>query len=128
MGLIKSFYESNLAVQKAARLILDREESLRLFECGNPLGTKRQLGAAEKWLYRIDVCAKRENILLCEEAEVLALQKGVHVLGSHRFAMSGENKSSFVRVPIASPDMETELRKGLRRRQMLEKGRVRFFV
>ena len=51
--------------------------------------------------------------LTSEELELLALQKGIHVLGSHRFAMQNENKSSYVRVSVASPDTEDDLKKGL---------------
>lgn len=45
--------------------------------------------------------------------ELLALQKGVHILGSHRFAMQNEQKSSYIRVSVTSPDTEDDLRKGL---------------
>lgn len=48
-----------------------------------------------------------------EEAELLALQKGIHILGSHRFAMQNEQKSSYIRVSVTSPDTEEELRRGL---------------
>ena len=48
-----------------------------------------------------------------EEMELLALQKGVHILGSHRFAMQNEQKSSYIRVSVTSPDTEDDLRKGL---------------
>lgn len=51
--------------------------------------------------------------LTSEETELLALQRGVHVLGSHRFAMTSVKKSSYVRVSVASPDTEGDLRKGL---------------
>lgn len=51
--------------------------------------------------------------LTAEETELLALQKGVHVLGSHRFAMHSGQKSSFVRVSVTSPETEEELRRGL---------------
>ena len=47
--------------------------------------------------------------LASEEAEVLALQKGIHILGSHRFAMGSRNKSSYVRLSIASPSSESDL-------------------
>ena len=47
--------------------------------------------------------------LTSEEAEILALQKGIHILGSHRFAMGIHDKSSYVRLSIASPDSETDL-------------------
>lgn len=51
--------------------------------------------------------------LTSEEAELLALQKGIHILGSHRFAMQNEQKSSYIRVSVTSPDTEEELRRGL---------------
>ncbi len=67
--------------------------------------------------------------LTSEELELLALQKGIHVLGSHRFAMQNENKSSYVRVSIASPDTEDDLRKGLLLlKNILEEKQVNFFV
>ena len=69
MGMIKPFYESNQAVRNAARLVLDREESIRLFEYSNPLGTKRQINAARKWLRRIGVDAGEENVLLSAGAK-----------------------------------------------------------
>ncbi len=51
--------------------------------------------------------------LTSEEMELLALQRGVHILGSHRFAMQSKQKSSYIRVSITSPDTEDDLRKGL---------------
>lgn len=69
MGMIKPFYESNQIVRNAARLVLDREESIKLFEYSNPLGTKRQINAARKWLHRIGVNAETENILLSAGAQ-----------------------------------------------------------
>ncbi|MCH5262092.1 MAG: PLP-dependent aminotransferase family protein [Lachnospiraceae bacterium] len=47
--------------------------------------------------------------LASEEAEVLALHKGIHILGSHRFAMGSQNKSSYIRLSIASPSSKTDL-------------------
>ncbi len=69
MGMIKPFYETNQTVRDAARLVLSREESIRLFEYSNPLGTKRQIRAALKWLHRIGVNAEEENILLSAGAQ-----------------------------------------------------------
>lgn len=69
MGMIKPFYESNHAVQNAARLVLSREESIRLFEYSSPLGTKRQINAARKWLRRIGIDVGEENILLSAGAQ-----------------------------------------------------------
>lgn len=51
--------------------------------------------------------------LTSEETELLALQRGVHILGSHRFAMTSIRKSSYIRVSVTSPDTEDDLRKGL---------------
>lgn len=51
--------------------------------------------------------------LTSEELELLALQRGVLLLGSHCFAMRNEKKSSYVRVSVTSPDTEKELKRGL---------------
>lgn len=47
--------------------------------------------------------------LTSEEAEILALQRGIHILGSHRFEMGSHDQSAFVRLSIASPDSDTDL-------------------
>ena len=52
---------------------------------------------------------KLPDNLTSEEAEILALKKGIHILGSHRFAMGSHNKSAYVRLSIASPDSEADL-------------------
>lgn len=69
MGMIKPFYESNHAVRNVARLVLSHEESIRLFEYSSPLGTKRQINAARKWLRRIGIDVGEENILLSAGAQ-----------------------------------------------------------
>lgn len=69
MGMIKPFYENNHAVRDAARLVLNREESIKLFEYSNPLGTKRQINAARKWLCRIGIDVGEENLLLSAGAQ-----------------------------------------------------------
>ncbi len=69
MGMIKPFYESNQTVQNVARLVLSREGSIKLFEYSDPLGTKRQIRAALKWLHQIRVNAGEENILLSAGAQ-----------------------------------------------------------
>lgn len=69
MGMIKPFYENNQTVRNAARLILSREESIKLFEYSSPLGTKRQINAALKWLRQIGVSAETENVLLSAGAQ-----------------------------------------------------------
>lgn len=67
--------------------------------------------------------------LASEELELLALQKGIHVLGSHRFALLNDNKSSYVRVSVASPDTEDDLKKGLLLlKNLFEEKRMDFFV
>lgn len=65
-----------------------------------------------------------------EELELLALQKGIHVLGSHRFAIQNVNpSSSFVRVSITSPRTENELKSGLLiLKSIFEEKRTEFFV
>ena len=65
-----------------------------------------------------------------EEVELLALQKGIHVLGSHRFAMQTENQSdAFVRVSVSSPRTVEELRNGLLiLKRIFEEKRTEFFV
>ncbi len=64
-----------------------------------------------------------------EEIEILALQKGVHILGSHRFAMQSNQKSSYIRVSITSPDTENDLRKGLLiLKNIFEDNTVNFLV
>lgn len=67
--------------------------------------------------------------LSSEELELLALQKGVRLLGSHRFAMRNEKKSSYVRVSVTSPDTEEELKRGLLiLKNILEEKQKDFFV
>jgi len=69
MGMIKPFYENNQAVRNAARLVLQRKEATKLFEYSDPLGTKRQIKAALKWLQQLGVNAGEENILLSAGAQ-----------------------------------------------------------
>lgn len=100
-----------------------------LIESGTALNIVRQkiaLAERRNTIFKsvFDV-PKRDNIarfffwlplpehLTSEEMELLALQKGVHILGSHRFAMQNEQKSSYIRVSVTSPDTEDDLRKGL---------------
>lgn len=51
--------------------------------------------------------------LTSEEAECLALEKGVRILGSHRFALTGQERSSYVRAAITSPATSAKLQRGL---------------
>ncbi|MDE5931439.1 MAG: PLP-dependent aminotransferase family protein [Lachnospiraceae bacterium] len=67
--------------------------------------------------------------LTSEELELLALQKGVRLLGSHRFAMRNEKKSAYVRVSVTSPDTDAELKRGLLvLKSVLEERQRDFFV
>ncbi|MCM1183214.1 MAG: hypothetical protein NC337_07555 [Roseburia sp.] len=67
--------------------------------------------------------------LTSEEAEIQALRKGAHVLGSHRFAMQGTQKSSYIRVSVVSPDTEADLKKGLLiLKSIFDDNEVNFFV
>ena len=52
---------------------------------------------------------KLPDNLRSEEAEILALQRGIHILGSHRFEMGSHNQAAYVRLSIASPDSEADL-------------------
>lgn len=51
--------------------------------------------------------------LRSQEAELLALHRGLHILGSHRFAMGKQNSSAYIRISIVSPKSEEELERGL---------------
>ena len=67
--------------------------------------------------------------LTSEEAEILALQKGIHILGSHRFAMGSHCGSSYVRLSIASPDSETDLSYALKTlKEIFEQQKVTILV
>lgn len=53
------------------------------------------------------------DYLSSEELEIQALQKGVHILGSHRFAMNSKQSSAYFRVSITSPKNHNDLNNGL---------------
>ncbi len=60
---------------------------------------------------------------------MLALKRGVRVLGSHRFAMLNQEKSSYVRLAVVSPDTQEELEGALwRLKEILEGNGREFFV
>ncbi len=64
-----------------------------------------------------------------EEFELTALRQGVHVLGSHRFALHGHDDSSYIRISITSPDTESDLKTGLQILQkLLEERQLELFV
>ena len=97
-----------------------------LIQCFQPvLITSSQADHIERffhWLHPPDH-------LTSKELEMLALQKGIHLLGSHRFAMQNKNKSSYVQVSIASPDTDENLRKGLLiLKNIFEEKQLNFFV
>lgn len=48
-----------------------------------------------------------------EAFELSALQSGVHVLGSHRFAVQNRDSCAYIRLSLTSPETEAELEKGL---------------
>ena len=67
--------------------------------------------------------------LTSEEAEILALQKGIHILGSHRFAMRSQSKTAYARLSIASPDSETDLTYALKTlKEIFDKQSVTIWV
>ncbi len=64
-----------------------------------------------------------------EEFEITALKHGLHLLGSHRFALHGHDDSSYIRISITSPDTENDLRTGLQILQkLLEERSLEFLV
>ncbi len=67
--------------------------------------------------------------LSSEEAEILALQAGVRVLGSHRFAMGSSDRSAYIRVSAVSPDSEEELAYGLKQlKKVLDERKISVMV
>lgn len=60
--------------------------------------------------------------LRSQEAELSALRKGIHILGSHRFAMGKQNSSDYIRISIVSPKSEEELERGLLMLQEILQG------
>lgn len=125
---------------------LNGEIVAELIESGTALNIVHQKIALTKKRNQIfksifDVPRQQDNIarffywlplpkhLASEEVELLALQSGVHILGSHRFAMQNEQKSSYIRVSVTSPDTEDDLRKGLLvLKNIFENNTVNFFV
>lgn len=100
--LIESGDAENIVKQK----ILSARKRKKIFQSVFP---SIQTCHIERFFHWLPIPAH----LTSEKLELLALQKGIHVLGSHRFATQNEKKSSYVRVSIASPNTEDDLRKGL---------------
>lgn len=67
--------------------------------------------------------------LTSEEAELRAVSKGIHVLGSHRFSVADTQGRAYLRIATASPDTENDLIKGLMLlKSILEENKVDFLV
>lgn len=69
LGMIRPFYECNNAVLKASQTVINSPHAAKLLEYASPLGTKRQLGAAVKWLDRMGVRAEENNVLIAAGAQ-----------------------------------------------------------
>ncbi len=95
---------------EAERIIVDKirlaQRRNRIFYSVFPSGRPDEM---ERFFHWLPIPGR----LTSEELEYEALRKGIHVLGSHRFAMQGGNQSSYVRVATASPGTEDDLQKGL---------------
>lgn len=99
--------ESGEAERTAREKIMLARSRNRIFDTIFPAPKARQIEPFFRWLPIPDG-------LTSEELEILALKKGIHVLGSHRFALqSGTDTSSFVRLSVTSPHTEDDLRTGL---------------
>ena len=69
LGMIRPFYECNKAVLTASQTVINAPFAVKLLEYTNPLGTKRQLGAAVKWLDRLGVRVEESNVLIAAGAQ-----------------------------------------------------------
>ena len=64
-----------------------------------------------------------------EDFELLALQRGVHVLGSHRFAIQNNDKSSYTRLSITSPVSDNDFIHALEIiRNIINEKQIEFYV
>ncbi len=120
-------------------IVAELIESMRAFEIAE---RKRQLAEDRNRIYdqilgegetkkdaRFFRWLKLPAGLTGESFEVLALKRGVRVLGSHRFAMLNQEKSSYVRLAVVSPDPQEELEGALwRLKEILEGNGREFFV
>lgn len=115
--------ESGEAERTAREKIMLARSRNRIFDTIFPAPKARQIEPFFRWLPIPDG-------LTSEELEILALKKGIHVLGSHRFALqSGTDTSSFVRLSVTSPHTEDDLRTGLMiLKKVLEEKRTDFIV
>lgn len=67
--------------------------------------------------------------LTSQEAEIRAARKGVHILGSHRFAIKSDDPKPFIRASVVSPPSESMLKQGLSTlKGVLNDNAVHFWV
>ncbi|MGI6032710.1 MAG: PLP-dependent aminotransferase family protein [Coriobacteriales bacterium] len=64
LGTIYPFYEHNAIVRDVARDILSQDDSAKLFEYADPLGSKRQSAIGAKWLKHLGVDADGEDTII----------------------------------------------------------------
>lgn len=113
MGIIHPFYESNGNVLDAARLVLNGQDSLRLFEYSDPLGTKDHLNAAAKWLSRLGITADTNNILLSAGAQnalsviLISLFQAGDKIAVDRFTYTNfKGLASFLHIQLVAVDSD----------------------
>lgn len=121
--IVAEMIESGGAERIAREKITLARKRNRIFDTVFPTPKTRQMEPFFRWLPIPDG-------LTSEELEILALQKGVHVLGSHRFALqSGADASSFVRLAVTSTHTEDDFRTGLLvLKKIVEEKRTDFIV
>lgn len=64
MGMILPFFEHNQLVKEAAKNVLKKPLSEKLFEYSNPLGSFSQRTTGAKWLSQLGVDCRQENIII----------------------------------------------------------------
>lgn len=64
MGLLEPFYDCNDLVAQAARSVINRQSSVRLFEYADPVGSRNQLETARRWLMRYGVQAEEGGLII----------------------------------------------------------------
>jgi len=113
MGVIRPFYENNESILKTAQIVLSRKESIKLLEYSNPLGTKRQIDAAQKWLNGLGIPAKKENILISAGAQnalsviLTSLFKAGDKIAVDNFTYTNlKGLASFLHIQLIAVDMD----------------------
>ncbi len=104
--IVAQLIETGEAARICRKKIQLAQQRNQIFDLIFPLRIPREIPSFFRWL-------PAPERLTSEELERLAQRKRVHVLGSHRFAVQNENKSSYVRVAISSPETQDDLKKGL---------------